>query len=490
MPIKTNDEPCDFMLFGARGDLSRRKIFPALYQLHRAGILHPDTRLIGVARHERDVEGFRHEVADMLVRFVDGDQLERDTVTSFCERVHAIDVEFTDPEQFSVLGDFVDHQTRILVVYLATPPDLFGTICVNLNKGKVLDSNSRVIIEKPIGHDLPSSREINDTVSEVFSERNIYRIDHYLGKETVQNLIALRFANSLFGNQWNQSHIDHVQITVAETVGIEGRWSYYDQMGQMRDMVQNHLLQLLTMIAMDPPSQLTADGLHDEKIKVLRALRTITAEDVHKRAVRGQYAEGAVKGKTVPGYEGEEGSTHASNTETFVALKLNIDNWRWAGVPFYLRTGKRMPTKVSEIVIVYKNQAHYIFDPKQRELVTNKLIIRLQPEESIKLEVVTKEQSLVKGMSLQKRALNLDFTENEPQSRIPDAYERLILEALRGNRSLFVRRDEVEESWIWCDKLISAWEDSGDLVRPYPAGTWGPIGSIALIERDRRSWHE
>ncbi|MEH6648901.1 MAG: glucose-6-phosphate dehydrogenase [Motiliproteus sp.] len=484
------DHPCDFVLFGAKGDLSMRKLFPALYYLYREDLLHSDTRLIGVARDEQSNDAFVESIKGTLQRFLPENDFDEAVWKGFAARLHYLKVDFSQAKDFTRITQFVNHDTRVMVNYLATPPALYGGICEHLHNAKALAESTRIILEKPIGKDLESSKVINDTVSRYFNEDRIYRIDHYLGKETVQNLIALRFANNLFGSQWNQNFIDHVQITVSETVGLEGRWSYYDQVGQMRDMVQNHLLQLLCMVAMDPPSQLTADGIRDEKLKVLRALRPIQQENVAKLAVRGQYTAGAVQGSACPGYGEEEGSQGKSNTETFVALKASIDNWRWAGVPFYLRTGKRMPVKMSEIVIFYKNQPHYIFDPKQKAMVNNKLIIRLQPDEGIQLQVVTKEQSLDKGMALQSRALNLNFSGNDENRRIPDAYERLLLEAMRGNQSLFVRRDEVEASWTWCDALIDAWTQSHNEVRSYSAGTWGPIGSIALIERDGRSWHE
>jgi len=490
MTSQYNKNACDFMLFGARGDLAMRKLFPALYYLHRDGLLHPDTRLIGVARTESSGEEFVAAVQDALQGRLPPGDFDQAGWDDFARRLHYLKVDMSEARDFNRIARFLEGSDRTLVNYLSTPPALFSDICKHLHKSGVISPDTRIILEKPIGHDLASSRVINNTVSQYFAEGQIYRIDHYLGKETVQNLIALRFANNLFGSQWNQSQIDHVQITVSETVGIEGRWGYYDKVGQLRDMVQNHLLHLLCMVAMEPPSQLTADGIRDEKLKVLRALRPVSAENVSRRAVRGQYTAGAVQGATCPGYQEEEGSKGASNTETFVALRVNIDNWRWAGVPFYLRTGKRMATRMAEIVIVYKNQPHYIFDPKQKDMVNNKLIIRLQPDEGIRLQVVTKEQSLDKGMALQGRELDLDFSEGQQGRRTPDAYERLILEALRGNQSLFVRRDEVEASWVWCDQLIQAWEESGDRVKPYPAGTWGPIGSIALIERDGRSWHE
>ncbi|WP_432698129.1 glucose-6-phosphate dehydrogenase [Marinobacterium sp. YM272] len=490
MSAMLNGHACDFVLFGARGDLAMRKLFPSLYQLHKADLLHADTVLYGVARTECSQDEFIESVHDALKRFVKPREYDEAVWGTFRDRLRYLKVDMSVAEDFAAIAEAVKDSGRTMVNYLATPPAIFGDICKNLYLSGAVQPSTRIILEKPIGHDLESSIEINDTVSQYFTEEQVYRIDHYLGKETVQNLIALRFANNLFGSQWNQNYIDHVQITVAETVGIEGRWGYYDQVGQMRDMVQNHLLQLLCMVAMDPPSQLTADGIRDEKLKVLRALRPITADNVARRAVRGQYTAGAVNGVSCPGYQEEEGSKGHSNTETFVALRASIDNWRWAGVPFYLRTGKRMPTKMSEIVIVYKNQPHYIFDPKQKSVVTNKLIIRLQPDEGIRLQVVTKEQSLDKGMALQSRGLTLNFSEGEEGHRTPDAYERLMLEAMRGNQSLFVRRDEVEASWRWCDALIDAWADIGDEVRPYSAGSWGPIGSIALIERDGKSWHE
>ncbi|MBV1787694.1 glucose-6-phosphate dehydrogenase [Marinobacterium sp. D7] len=490
MSAQLINHACDFVLFGARGDLAMRKLFPALYQLHRADLLHPNTRLVGVARNESTQEEFVDAVLATLKRYLKPSEFEAEAWEGFSKRLHYLKIEMTKAADYKQITRLVEGSANTLVNYLSTPPALFADICKNLHLSGAVTPSTRIIIEKPIGHDLESSRQINDTVAQYFNENQVYRIDHYLGKETVQNLIALRFANNLFGSQWNQNHIDHVQITVSETVGIEGRWGYYDKVGQMRDMVQNHVLQLLCMVAMDPPSQLTADGIRDEKLKVLRALRPITAENVARRAVRGQYTAGAINGAACPGYKEEEGSSGQSNTETFVALRANIDNWRWAGVPFYIRTGKRMATRMAEIVIVYKNQPHYIFDPKQKSMVTNKLIIRLQPDEGIRLQVVTKEQSLDKGMALQSRGLNLNFSEGQEGVRTPEAYERLILEAMRGNQSLFVRRDEIEASWTWCDELIKAWDESGDQVKPYPAGSWGPIGSIALIERDGRSWHE
>jgi glucose-6-phosphate 1-dehydrogenase len=483
-------QACDFVLFGAKGDLAMRKLFPALFQLDKAMLLNPDSKIIGIARADWDQAAFVEAVEATLVRFLDPGEMSSDAWQRFAARLDYVQVDMTSAEDFKKIKAKLD-DSRIKVNYLATPPAVFGDICKNLSSADLINETTRIVLEKPIGHDLASSKVINDTVAQYFHENRIYRIDHYLGKDTVQNLIALRFANNLFGSQWNNSAIDHVQITVSETVGLEGRWSYYDKVGQMRDMVQNHLLQLLCMVAMNPPSKLDADSIRDEKVRILKALHPINSSNVTKRAVRGQYTAGSIGGQAVVGYGEEEGSAATkSNTETFVSLRVNVDNWRWAGVPFYLRTGKRMPQKMTEIVVVYKNNPHFIFDPKQRDIVNNRLVIRLQPDEGIRLHVVTKQLGMHQGMDLQNRALNLDFSESDPNQRTPDAYERLLLESMVGDQSLFVRRDEIEASWAWCDELIQAWKDVGDEVKPYNAGTWGPIGSIALIERDGRSWHE
>ncbi len=489
MRLDTRLESCDLMLFGGVGDLSLRKLFPALYQLEAAGVLHHTTRIIAIARKDYDDHSFCTLLESSLRGYIGEDQFDEQHWISLKKRISYLRLELSDLDDYAAIKQAVATLSPTVIYYLATPPELYGTICENLHSSGSIASAGRIALEKPIGHDQKSSRVINDKVSCYFDESRIYRIDHYLGKETVQNLIALRFANNLFGSQWDQHHVDHVQITLAEQVGIEGRWGYYDQVGQMRDMVQNHLIQLLCMVAMDPPTQLTADSIRDEKLNVLRALRPITEKNVKRRTVRGQYREGKINDKACPGYLEEEGGRSNSDTETFVALRVNIDNWRWAGVPFYLRTGKRLADKVSEIIITYKSQRHYIFDPRQRAMAQNKLIIRLQPDESIRLRVVTKEQSLEQGMALQSRALDLDFSGGE-QARIPDAYERLLLELMRGNPSLFVRRDEIEESWKWCDNLIDAWKRTGNQLEPYAAGSWGPESASKLISGRGREWHE
>jgi glucose-6-phosphate 1-dehydrogenase len=480
-------EPCTFALFGALGDLALRKLFPALYQLERAGLLHPDTRLLALAREPGDAASHLAEIDEHLHEFVPAAELETDHLERFKARLEYLHVDFLLAQDYAVLAERVGPTAQV-IAYFATPAAVYGAICENLAKVGLAD-RTRVVLEKPIGHDLESSQRVNDAVAHYFPENRVYRIDHYLGKETVQNLIALRFANSLFETQWNQNYISHVEITVAEKVGIEGRWGYFDKAGQLRDMVQNHLLQLLCLIAMDPPADLSADAIRDEKVKVLKALAPITGEGLSTHVVRGQYIAGYSDGRGVPGYLEEENSNTQSDTETFVALRADIRNWRWAGVPFYLRTGKRMPQKLSQIVIHFKEPPHYIFAPEQRLQISNKLIIRLQPDESISLRVMTKEQGLDKGMHLKSGPLQLNFSDTYRSARIPDAYERLLLEVMQGNQNLFVRKDEIEYAWRWCDQLIAGWKKSGDAPKPYAAGSWGPMSSIALITRDGRSWY-
>ncbi len=384
---------------------------------------------------------------------------------------------------------------RVRVFYLATSPDLYGPICGNIGAHKLVTEDSRVVLEKPIGHDLASAREINDQVGAVFTEPQIFRIDHYLGKETVQNLMALRFANTIFERLWNADVIDHVQITVAETVGVEQRESglRYDGTGALRDMVQNHILQLLCLIAMEPPVSLEADRVRDEKLKVLRALRPVAPHEVATLTVRGQYAQGAIDGQPVPSYiddlnDQEKEPHESSSTETFVAVKADVRTWRWANVPFYLRTGKRLPKKVSEIVIQYRAPPFSIFPPDAADWSPNKLIIRLQPEEGMKLEMMTKDPG-PGGLRLSRTALDIRF-EKTFGMRFPDAYERLVMDVVRGNATLFMRRDEVEAAWAWVEPILEAWATRPDQPRPYPAGSWGPTSAIALIERDGRTWHE
>lgn len=483
-------EPCDFVLFGTKGDLARRKLLPSLYELEKASLIHENTHIIGVARYEMTQEEYVTLVKENIEKFT-GETLCEDTWARFSAKLAYVQIDMQDYDSYSALQGCVD-ESRTMVCYLATPPSIYGDICKGMNAADIIDPSVRVVLEKPIGHDLETSKVINDQVAEFFKESQIYRIDHYLGKETVLNLMALRFANSIFATNWDHNCVDHVQITVAESVGIEGRWGYFDDAGQMRDMVQNHLLQILTLIAMEPPASLDANSVRDEKLKVLKSLRPINASNIRENTVRGQYTSGFVKGQEVPGYLEEDDANTESETETFVSLKVELDNWRWAGVPFYLRTGKRLPRKVSEIVIYFKPQPHNLFKDSFNQLPPNKLTIRLQPDEGVEITVMNKVPGLTSSgsMNLQKSKLNLSFSEAFDTKRIPDAYEKLLLEVLLGDQSLFVRRDEVEEAWKWVDSILDAWRKSNEKPEPYQAGTWGPVASIALLAREDRAWYE
>lgn len=489
MGITTEAKACDFVLFGTKGDLAKRKLLPSLYQLDKAQLLNEDTKILGVAKDSFTLEEYRALVETALTTFVK-EEICSDTLNRFLDRCHYIGTNFTESKGYKAFHTVLEPKKRATVCYFATPPAIFGDICRCLNEQKLIYPDTRVVLEKPIGSDLASSKIINDQVSAFFNEEQIYRIDHYLGKETVQNLIALRFANSLFASKWDNRTIDHVQISVAEEVGIEGRWGYFDKAGQMRDMIQNHLLQVLTLVAMDPPVNLDADSIRDEKVKVLKSLRPINEDNIFENTVRGQYSSGFLKGSPAPGYLEEEGANVNSNTETFVALRVDIDNWRWAGVPFYLRSGKRMPFKSSEIVVYFKNPPHNLYRSNYRNLPPNKLTIRLQPHEGVEIQMMNKVPGLEQKQRLQTAKLDLSFSDTFKTERIADAYERLLLEAMLGNQALFVRRDEVEQAWSWVDGIINAWESSSEKPKPYPAGTWGPVASVALIAKDGRSWDE
>ena len=370
--------------------------------------------------------------------------------------------------------------------YLATSSNLFGPTATGCRVNKLLTDDVRIVLEKPLGHDCESARKINDEVGQSFSENQVYRIDHYLGKETVQNLVALRFANSLFEPLWRRGVVDHVQITVAEDLGVGGRIEFYDDVGALRDMVQNHMMQLLCLVAMEPPATLGHDAVRDEKLKVLRAIKPMTAEDIKSHTVRGQYTAGAIDGSAVPGYL-EELESGESSTETFVALKVEVENWRWSGVPFYLRTGKRLKSKHSEIVVQFQQVPHSIFEDLIEEIAPNRLTIRLQPDEGVKLAVMAKEPG-PGGFDLRPVSLDLSFEETFG-IRYPDAYERLLMEVLRGRPALFMRRDEVEAAWEWVDQVIAGWQETRHKVDTYLAGSWGPTSSSLLLDRDGRQWH-
>jgi glucose-6-phosphate 1-dehydrogenase len=479
----------EIVIFGALGDLSRRKLLPSLYQLELAGLLSDNTRIIAVARIELTLAQFTKQIDECLNVFIP-EALDVAALTKFLARFTYQQLDFKDHKSYKQLAESLSPVLGARVYYYSTPPAVYGDISQGLKMAKLINDADRVVMEKPIGHCLESSKVINDQVSRYFNENQIYRIDHYLGKETVLNLLVLRFANSLFTNNWDRNSIDHVQITVAESVGIEGRWGFYDEAGQMRDMVQNHLLQVLSLVAMEPPAELSADCVRDEKLKVIKALKPITRQNVKDKTVRGQYADGYLNGVAVPGYLNEEGAKANSKTETFVAIKAEIDNWRWAGVPFYLRTGKRMPQKHSEIVVHFKQQAHNIFSDSYADLPSNKLTIRLQPDEGVELEMMNKIPGIASQMQIHENKLDLSFSQAYDNQRVVDAYERLLLEVIKGDQSLFVRRDEVEAAWQWADSIIEAWEASNEAPKPYAAGSWGPVSSISLIARDDRQWVE
>jgi glucose-6-phosphate 1-dehydrogenase len=375
-------------------------------------------------------------------------------------------------------------EERIRAIYLATPPTLFGPVAKGFKVNNLMTEHMRIVLEKPVGDDYASAKAINDEVGACFRENQIFRIDHYLGKETVQNLLALRFGNSLFEPLWRREVVDHVQITVAEDLGVDNRIAFYNEIGTLRDMVQNHLLQLICLVAMEPPSDLNDDAVRDEKLKVLKALKPITAQLVNSNTVRAQYDAGAINGIAVPGYA-EQIST-PTTTETFVALKVEVDNWRWSGVPFYLRTGKRLARKHSEIVIQFKPVPHAIFNDAQHETVPNQLSIMLQPDEGIKLTIMAKEPGSG-GFDLKPVSLDLSFEETFGV-RYPDAYERLLIEALRGNPALFMRKDEIETAWQWIDGIIAGWNASRHKLETYVAGSWGPSGASTMLDRDGRAW--
>jgi len=479
----------DYLVFGGTGDLSLRKLLPALFLRDKAGQFTPDSRIVGVSRTHMDTAGFREMAEKALREHLPANEFDASAWERFSARLSYVAADATSSDGWDGLQELLNGRDDVVrVFYLATSPKLFGPISERARAFGLVTPKSRVVLEKPIGHDLASAMHINEQVGGVFAEVQIYRIDHYLGKETVQNLLALRFANSLFEPLWNAGHIDHVQITVAETVGVESRGGYYDTSGALRDMVQNHLMQLVCLVGMEPPVSLDKEAVRDEKIKVLRSLKEIGPENIATATVRGQYRAGAVTGSAVRGYLEEDGITPSSNTETFVALKAEVRNWRWAGVPFYLRTGKRMQERVSEIVIQFRPVPHSIFTAGAGEIEANKLIVRLQPDEAIALHLIAKEPG-PGGMRLRQVPLNLSFAETF-KDRFPDAYERLLMDVVRGNPTLFMRRDEVEAAWIWVERILDAWEARSERPKPYIAGTSGPSQAIALIERDGRTWHD
>lgn len=478
----------DLVLFGGGGDLSMRKLIPALYARDRAKDLPPNAQLICVGRHAWSRDEFVAALNENAKPHIPVENFTAQAWDAFCARIQYVTVDATDPASYQPLTDVLRSDPSLTrVFYLAMPPTLFSRICKNLSALGLATANSRVVLEKPLGRDLASAKQINQEVGEVFAESQIYRIDHYLGKEAVQNLLALRFGNVLFEPLWRREWISDVQITIAEELGVGNRMGYYESSGALRDMMQNHLLQLLCIVAMEPPLSVGADAVRDEKLKVLRSLKPFTPATLARNVVRGQYRAGHVEGKAVPAYRNEENANPDSNTETFVAVKAEIDTWRWAGVPFYLRTGKRMADSLAEIVVRFKSIPHSIFAQSTNSFQPNCLVIRLQPDDGLQLNLMAKTPG--DGMRLKPAELELDFRETFKTPRM-DAYERLLLDVLRGQLTLFMRSDELEAAWEWVEPILRYWEQEGNEPILYTSGTWGPAASSALIGRDGLQWRE
>lgn len=491
-------EPCILVIFGATGDLTRRKLAPALFHLGEAGLLPSPFSVIGVARRELSDDEFRQQMTDAVSQFVGANASQAPVWEEYLRHFYYLPSSFDDPGGYRVLEKQIQEVAQQLggrrnrLFYLATPPDYFETIVTHLGAVGLAEEHedrhewARIIIEKPFGDDLESARALNQTITRVFREDQIYRIDHYLGKESVQNILAFRFANTIFEPIWNRQYIDHVQITVAEDIGVEGRGNYYEQAGALRDMVQSHLLALLSMVAMEPPSSMAADRLRDEKVQVLRSLRPIPVEGVDRYVVRGQYGRGWLAGSEVPAYREEQGVAPSSTVETYVALKLYIDSWRWGGVPFYLRTGKRLAKRVTEIALQFKPVPHTFFPDAPRD--PNLLVIRIQPDEGILLRFAAKAP----GLSPVIRPVNMEFFYNTAfLMAVPEAYETLLHDAMMGDASLFMRWDGVEMAWHFVMPILEAWSRNPAAAVPiYPAGTWGPPEAEALLAEDGRSWRK
>ena len=471
------------LLFGATGDLAQRMLLPSLCALHADRLVAEDLQIIGTARSDLSDADYVAFARKALEKFLP--EHRKGAIDSFLKRLSYQPLDANETGHFDALAQKVGQVNQGLAIFLSTAPSLFEATIAGLSASGLAGPATRIGLEKPLGTDLETSRLINDAVASAFPEERIFRIDHYLGKETVQNLLALRFANILFEPLWNAAHIDHVQITVAETVGLESRVGYYDGSGALRDMVQNHMLQLLALVAMEPPALFDATSVRDEKVKVLRSLRLVGPDET----VRGQYTSGAITGQAVPGYADELGKP--SETETFVAIKAHVDNWRWKGVPFYLRTGKRLPERTTEIIVNFRPVPHSIFAGKGARSQPNRLVIGIQPAENITLSLMAKVPGLDR-QGLRLRAVPLDIAMDDafagPTKRI--AYERLLLDLIEGDQTLFVRRDEVEAQWDWIDAIRASWTEHGNLPKPYTAGSWGPTAAIALAARDGVAWHE
>ena len=483
---KNSLAPSDIIIFGGCGDLSRKKIVPSLYYRHKDKQLPRKGRIILIGRSNLSNKECLADIKRVAKEVISKEYFDNSVWKSFEKRLSYNKLDVSNLSDFISLKELVEKDAcRGRVFYLATPSDIFGEICLNLKESGMITRGSKVVLEKPLGFDLSSFKKINSQVQECFPERQIYRIDHYLGKETVQNLMIIRFANNLFERVWNSDSIEQVQITVSEDIGIEGREKYYEKSGAIKDMVQNHLLQLLCLVAMEPPNKIDPDIIREEKLKVLKSLQPINGSSVKSCTVRGQYDEGKIDGKVAKSYSSEVGKK--SDVETFIALKAFVDNWRWSGVPFYLRTGKRMAKRYSEVVLQFKHVPHELFPDQKKDPESNKLIIRLQPDESIKLAMVTKLPG-PGGYRLNPVELNLSLADTYKE-RVADAYERLLMDVIRGNPTLFMSADEVEAAWKWIDDIIKSWKKYNQKVLLYKAGSNGPKKAESLIKKDGHKWY-
>ncbi len=499
---RKNVDPCSIVIFGASGDLTSRKLIPALYHLMKDQQMPPDFRIIGLARREKTDESWREELRQDLDRFSRTKPVDDTVWQEFAKHVFYCRGDLTDMGAYQRLENELDSfgsesLRRNILFYLATAPSQFALVAQQLRRAGLLHNETarngtgwqRIVVEKPFGHDVESARQLNRELTRFASEQQVFRIDHYLGKETVQNILMFRFSNAIFERLWNRDSIDHVQITVSEELGVGDRGGYYEEAGALRDMVQNHLLQVLSLIAMEPPVSLEAEAIRDEKVKLLRSIRPMSAADVGRQVVRGQYFAGKVDSESRVGYRQEAKVKPDSNVETFVALKVWVDNWRWSGVPFYLRTGKSLPVSASEVRVQFRPTPNVLFAAQcGQKLDANSLALRLQPNEGISLRFNGK----VPGTTLQVRPVRMHFSyDAEFGAYTPEAYERLLLEAMAGDATLFIRRDEVETAWNIVDSIRAAWEDKPLTNREfYSAGTWGPVAADDLLERDGRVWHE
>ena len=485
------------VIFGASGDLTKKKLVPALFKLYKQGLLCDDFAILGVSRSQFTDLTFRDHLFDSVLKYTESKETDQDILKKFTANAYYLSINIEDKNEYALVKKRLDELNSLKVThgnyiyYLATPPKLYESIVTNLGAYKLQDTpaehgSKKIVIEKPFGYDYESARKLNAHLHEIFKENQIFRIDHYLGKETVQNVLALRFANGIFEPMWNRNFIDHVEITSAENIGVENRGGYYEGSGALRDMIQNHMLQIAGFLAMEPPSSFRANAVRNETLKVFQSLRRIHENEVDKYTVRGQYLSSTIRGEKIDGYREEKGVSSESRTETFAAIKFYIDNWRWGGVPFYIRAGKRLPTRVTEVVIHFKKSPHHLFSKDNQEQIENQLIIRIQPDEGILLKIGLKQP----GAGYKIQSVNMDFHYSQlSDATLPSAYGRLLLDCMLADSTLFARADAVEECWRFVDPIIKQWKDNPDIkIYGYPSGTWGPKESFDLFENSGSEW--